>query len=305
MQVHNDYLNALVDWGVCGFVIIASAWMLLGHGVVRCWRFVARSPNDMKSRSSNRYAIVVGGTIGLVALLIHSFVDFNMYIPANAAIAVSFMAIVASYFRLSTDRWWIRVGVGGRLALTGILLTAVAYFGTENWTRVRENNRLRAAAREPALSQESLEALNQAHAIAPSNPETPYRIGEIYRLRSWQGKDGYQDLAKTAMAWYRISIELNPFDMHPYMRHAMALDWIGNHAEAEEYYQRGFAVDPNNFDLIRHHGWHFLQMRDYEAAKSEFERSLKIRWWDNQVATYYLDVVNRRLENPNPLFRRR
>ena len=34
---HNDYLNALAEWGVVGTTLVASAWVLLGLGVFKTW----------------------------------------------------------------------------------------------------------------------------------------------------------------------------------------------------------------------------------------------------------------------------
>ena len=86
---HNDYLNALAEWGVVGTALVASAWVLLALGVLKTWPSVGGSPRDLGTdRGSNKFAFVLGGSMGLAAILAHSVVDFNMHIPANAILAI-------------------------------------------------------------------------------------------------------------------------------------------------------------------------------------------------------------------------
>ncbi len=44
---HNDYINALAEWGVVGTALVASAWVLLGLGVRKTWP--ARARHDERS----------------------------------------------------------------------------------------------------------------------------------------------------------------------------------------------------------------------------------------------------------------
>src|ERR1051325_3714160 len=88
-RVHNDYLNVLADWGLTGAAIMAAGWCLLGISAVKTFQAIKSSADLSGRRTSNKFAFVVGGTLGLFAILIHSMVDFNINIPANALIAVA------------------------------------------------------------------------------------------------------------------------------------------------------------------------------------------------------------------------
>ena len=57
----------------------------------------------------------------MLAILIHSFMDFNMHIPANAMVAVTLMALLSCYLRFATDRYWFTTTT----VMTKTLLTAV------------------------------------------------------------------------------------------------------------------------------------------------------------------------------------
>ena len=41
---HNDYLNVLAEWGVVGTAIVASAWGLMGLGVLKTWSACEANP---------------------------------------------------------------------------------------------------------------------------------------------------------------------------------------------------------------------------------------------------------------------
>jgi len=72
---HNDYLQILAEFGIVGFLILGA---LLVRILIRVFRATLGD-------GPQRYlAIACGGS--LTAILLHSFVDFNLYIPANAMV---------------------------------------------------------------------------------------------------------------------------------------------------------------------------------------------------------------------------
>lgn len=89
-EAHNDYLQITVETGLlgfglmCGFVVLLYRESLAG---MERWR------NDIRS------AIALAATIGITGILVHSLSDFNLQIPANAAL---FFALAA----LATGSSW-------------------------------------------------------------------------------------------------------------------------------------------------------------------------------------------------------
>jgi len=221
---HNDYLNTLADWGLVGAVLVAGCWILLSLGVLKTWRYVRRQSNDIETRLSNRAAFVFGAAVGLIAILVHSFADFNMHIPANAILAVALMALLSGHLRFATERYWLNSGVTGRLAVTLIGLALILYLGQQGWRRGRESRCLERASKEKTYSQTMIAALKTAHEIEPTDFETTYAIGEALRQLSWQGYVGYEKLAQEAIEWFRCGIHLNPYDPYNYMKIGMCLD---------------------------------------------------------------------------------
>jgi O-antigen ligase len=86
-QAHNDYLQLLTETGLAGFAI--AIWFL-----VLTFRH-AWAKLDHWTESANG-VLTVAALLGCVGILVHSFLDFNLQIPANAAMFYVLCAIAAS-----------------------------------------------------------------------------------------------------------------------------------------------------------------------------------------------------------------
>jgi len=90
-------------------------------------------------------------------------------------------------------------------------------------------------------------------------------------------------------------MKLNPWKSYSYLNYGACLDWIGKSAEAAKYFSRAEELDPNGYFTVANVGLHYLQMGDYAAAKPWFERSLRLKWQTNSIATSYLQIVNEKM----------
>ena len=298
-RVHNDYLNTLVDWGVVGFALVAGAWALFGWGVLRSWKYVQRAQNDLTTKRSNRTAFVLGGSVGLLAILLHSFVDFNMHIPANAILAVTLLALVAGHFRFATESHWHTVRWPLRIPVLLILLAGLAYLGHQAWRRTSELRHLVKAQTLRPASTAQTEAYERAFSLEPTNFDAAYNIAENHRLHAWRGLEGHQSLTTNAMQWFQRAMALNPYDPYPPMRYAMCLDWLGQHDNALHYYERALKLDPNSYYTRAHMGWHYAQLADWPKVLEWMNRSLQMRGDPaNTVAWQYIFIAEARLREP-------
>jgi len=118
---------------------------------------------------------------------------------------------------------------------------------------------------------------------------------EAYGLWSWEGQDKWRELALLALPWFEQGMLLNPYETYNYLRTGMCYDWLKRHAQAEDYFKKAVAMDPNNYYLVAMQGWHYLQKGDYQTAKAWLEKSLTLKHYDNSIASLYLGVVNQRL----------
>ena len=86
-QAHNDYLQLLVEGGLAGFGI--ALWflvLLFRHAIIKL--------KDWNQTPTG--ALTAAALLGCVGILVHSFLDFNLQIPANAAFFYVLCAVAAS-----------------------------------------------------------------------------------------------------------------------------------------------------------------------------------------------------------------
>ena len=305
-RVHNDYLNTLADWGIVGAGIIAASFGLLGIGVIKTWKYVQRGDRDFSSNQSDKFAFVLGASCGLFALAMHSFVDFNMHIPANAILAVTLMALITSHWRFATERFWFSARLPGKIIATFAIIAMLTCLGLQEWRMGQEWYLLRQASSAAENSPEKAALLERAYNVEPHNPDTPVLIGEINALNAFEGKDGYEVSATNAIAWYQRAITNNPHSSHNYLRWGMVQDFLLKHKEAELLFTRADELDPNGYYTCAYVGRHFLESGQLAAARPWLERSLYLYRIDNVVADTNLKITNARLiEAANdPLIRR-
>ncbi len=86
-QAHNDYLQLLVETGVVGFGIMVWFLIVVYHSV---WRKIKNWTSEVSG------AVSLACILGVTGLLVHSFLDFNLQIPANAALFYVICTIAAS-----------------------------------------------------------------------------------------------------------------------------------------------------------------------------------------------------------------
>jgi O-antigen ligase len=295
-RVHNDYLNTLADWGVVGTALVASAWALVGFGAWKTWRFVRRTPGDLGGKkTSNKFAFVLGATMALAGILVHSLFDFNMHVPANALFTVVIMALLSAHLRFASERYWVTLGTPSKAVTTAALCTGLVLIGLAVQRRVPEAMALARAQRSPSFSPQQVDWLKTAYAAEPRNWETAFAIGEGLRIQSAEGADTYEALAQEALKWFSTTIKLNRWSSTSYSRAGWCLDWLDRSAEAATHYAKAEELEPNGYVIMANVGYHYIHVGNFAAAKPYLERSIRLQYHDNPVAHSYLALVRGRM----------
>ena len=303
-RVHNDYLNTMADWGSAGALLVIGSWVLLGITLPGIWRTVRVGNADFSRKAgSNKMALVAGASAGMVAILVHSVVDFNMHIPANAILLITLMALVASHVRFATERYWISADVLIRSVLTLVLLPGIVVLVATGSRRISEQRWLQRAEAAEVFSANRLGCLKSAFEVEPRNPRTAFEIGESLRRLSTEGGETYESfaggnyrtLAEEAMVWYGKASALNPWHAASWAGHGWCLDWLKRHDESPPFFERALLTEPNSYWIMNFLGIHYVEVGNYAAARSVFERSRRLETARNDIAQAYLGIVNARL----------
>jgi hypothetical protein len=242
----------------------------------------------------------LGASLGLLSILIHSVVDFNMQIPANAVTAVTLMALLTAHGRFATERFWVNPGFFGKILLALTAAGAVWFLGSEGLRAGREFFWLERGVNATTWAGQT-GALKTAQQTDPANFMTDCELGESYRLQAWQGEKGNEALALEAMQWFGRGMALNPYDYETRLGYGMCLDWLDRPKEATPYFVQGLELYRNSQEADWKFGWHCMICRNYSLAK----------WWlHNAMCVYpcpeaeaYMEIVNEKLAEaaqPNP-----
>ncbi len=285
----------LADWGAAGGLIVLAGMAAFAAGLWQTRNHVRRAESDFGRGTSNRFAFFLGASGGLLALAVHSFVDFNLHIPSNAILGVTLLALLTSNLRFATERFWLNLRVALKIPVTLALAGGVFYLAAQGWRRGIETYWLARAQSPSLLVLDRAALLEKAFAAEPENFQTAYGIGEAWRIQSFEGGADCRSQAETAMRWYARGMKLDRFDAYNYLRTGMCLDWLDRHAEADNFYSTAESLDPNGYYTAANIGWHYFQAGDYAAAREWLERSLRLESRENDIARNYLELANQKL----------
>ena len=310
VRVHNDYLNLLVDWGGIG-LLLAGVWLgTFIFTIIRSWKYSQRTASDFSTKTSNRAAFVLGSTIGLGSLALHSFVDFNLHIPSNAMLASTLAALLTSFIRFATERYWVPLKIPLKIGLSLFVCVFAGILFHQTIGQVRELGALKASQQATSFS-EQLIKLELAIKREPKNHNTAASIGEIYRIKA--NEIATTNAINQATKWFRRAIELNPYDAYSHARLGITLDKLDQGTEAKKMFKIAESLDPNGYMIIAYIAWHKMHIGDFVSAKRYFERvsppdkpeSGLIAWRSetsatnlvNQIRAVYLPYINEELKN--------
>lgn len=294
-RAHNDYLNLLADFGLTGLILALLALGLLAWTVFRVWPHVQREGDDFRARQSNRAAFVLGAGTGVLALLLHAFVDFNFHMPANAVAFTALVALLAGHLRHAPQSFRVPLSLPGRMVVTAAGLAAAVVLGHAAARRGLEDHLLREVNDPRTNRAEQFALLRQALALEPTNPETHFAIGEVLRVTAWEMPPGQQDGVRDAMPWFERAWQLNPYDAYSHLRYGMCLDLLGERARATRHFLRALELDPVGAFTLAHVGWHYMQLEDWANARKFLRRAAEMPGTDYTIPNTYLPVVEERL----------
>ncbi len=290
LYAHNDLFQFAAEYGLVGVLLLVSA---LG---CFCWQSLWLT---RRSQPNGERAMALGGFLAVGAMLVHSLVDFNLHIPANALLTASIIGLVAAlgdntHFRRR------RLPRAGKTALAVVLLlvaAAIAWNGFRLCAAQRYllNGRNAQAAREWT---EALRHYRQAAAVAPHFAEPHARMGEVYRFQYIESsEDGAASpLLSRALTAYQEALQRNPRDAAVWLQVALLYERMGNISEAMTTFDRVFALDPYNPHYLIEYGQFLERRNQYDAALRAYEKAAR---QNDPEAGHLLRQLRQRLSHQN------
>ncbi|MBQ7590380.1 MAG: O-antigen ligase family protein [Verrucomicrobia bacterium] len=293
---HSDYLQLWIEWGLVGVALLAALLIVSGFDVFKIWQYVQRKGESFNPQDSTRSALFLGVTGAVLAILIHSAVDFNMHIPANAMLAVVLFAFLLSCVRLYKDSCWIKQSSANRIAVTTFI---VLFSFILVWDAVHTSHiacLVKASEAEGISNKEAQKLLDQAVKLDERNWNTAMEAGRRMLSVGMYSEDPEERERALihAIGYYSMAIRYNPYHYQLYGGMAGALTLLGRVDEAVPYADKMLTLRPDCYDSNSIYGLCALYRGDYDLAVKHLERSIHLRNEDNDFAKEWYEIAAQR-----------
>ncbi len=262
-----------------------------GRRTSSAWRAVAGESADRLDRrppsfkGSNSLALTAGALSSVAAMAIHSVVDFNMHIPANALLMAFIFALLANPAAGPPARSdqtadvaspWTRVVFGFAPAL-GIWLAVAAlptwpaeYYGEKSRRLLSDYHALES----PEIAREAEKYARLAMARDPKNPELYYYLGESQFLLAGMNPDTPEgdDFLTASVEAYKNGLQLTPQDVRLVLCVAWSLNALKRFDEAEIFHKRALELDSNSGKVHSSYADHLRRKGNATTVESEYSR---------------------------------
>jgi O-antigen ligase len=251
VDAHNDYLQLLGDYGLIGALLFLLFFFAhLRNG----WRtFLHFGPERLRAGSlplSNRLALAIGALCATSAYVVHSAVDFNLHIPANALVVAFVFGILANPA--------IKLRSGDRHSQYGSLVKFV-FIGAAI-VLVIQCARLFPGEYYADRALAALENENPAQAISYANEalKWEHRNPNIFSClgRAQRALGNVKDQAKERLPYYQRALAvfnkarlLAPLEVGYPLDMAFTYDQMNRFAEAEWMYGIARSLDPRSISI--------------------------------------------------------
>lgn len=270
MHAHNDYLELLAEYGVIGAVL--GGVFLVVHfvsGLAGLRRIVREQIPLGVPRQSHDLALIIGALSAIAALLLHSVVDFNMHIPANALFVAFLFGVMARPISVPAledappakpaGSWrWFGAAVAAVTLVASLRLLPGEIYAEKARAALRDDRNADARA----FAQQGL-------AWEKKNPFLYGYLGEAEHFLTFGSTNSATALAlnEDALGAYAAGSKLFPQDTGLLLKQAQILDQLGRFPEAEEVFQRLLKYDPLFENVYAYYGLHWQLQNRIKAAE--------------------------------------
>jgi O-antigen ligase len=271
VQVHNDYLHLLAEYGLVGGVLFLA---FLGSHLWNGWKSFERlGPKRVAISSrlaSNSMALQIGAIAAVAAYVIHSVVDFNLHIPANVLLLAFVFGILANAgARHGPDP----LPPGQSQIAWRLVAPTLAIIATIQCVRLLPGEYFTERARLAWQDDKHAEAVRWARRALESEKNNPDLYDYLGRARadladSILDRQERDSLYQAALAAFESGRALAPQDKTFALDLAFAFDALGRFAEAEWMFSEAFSLDPKSTSTRDYYEAHLTRWREWKPEPS-------------------------------------
>lgn len=272
VEVHNDYLHLLAEYGIAGalgflFFFVAH----VGNGLRNYQRLGPKRIAVSTRIMSNSLALQMGALSAIAAYVVHSALDFNLHIPANALLMAFVFGLLANpgvqrevqepVLTRSLIGWRIGFAAIGLIALIQcVRLLPAEYFTEQSRVALRDNDPTTSAA----FAVRALE-------IEQKNPNIYYYLGRAGMLEGNAAETAERRafLFNVALVAFEKGWALVPRDDTFLVELGSLYDALGRFSEAEWMYDEAMRLDPKYAPTRQRYQAHLQQWQQVGVAKGE------------------------------------
>ena len=267
VYTHDDYLNCLDDYGLVGFAL-AMFFVFAVTGMLAAQILTQTGWRDR--------VLIATALAAWAALLIHSLLDFNLHIPANATMlfALVGMGLRRRAGEDARHHWstisLARVGpwVGWALIVfslvDGAIITRTALGDFPYESAMAEANFVSTA--------QSLREVDQALSCDPGNVSALVLRGDLHRIRAVRADDESTRTveAQDSLEAYQAALRGNPLDDTIRARMGLTYDLLRRYPEAFLCFQAATQAQPYNGQFWKALGYFYYNRGLLEKAEQSY-----------------------------------
>jgi len=258
IYAHNDYLQGWLEYGLVGIMLAIVGIGLYGRKLT----------SILRQRSGEIDFLKLGVGAGILSVLLHSFIDFNLNLHANALLFVVLLSLFADsiVFTDRTLRSRLVKGLGYSVSLI-LIISGLSFAIPSLRADVLERQVLQLT--EEASPFERISLYQQAQSLVPSNAEYSFGLAHSYVLAARRMEIPYFYIK--ARENFDTALELSPASSEFWLGKAFVEAEVGNKHEAERSFKQAIEKDPQN-PAVYFYLSDFLLTEDKIAQAIEYSR---------------------------------
>ncbi len=207
-HAHNNFLEIWVEMGIFGLLFFLWLWWNFFRVAVR--KIIHPHPNlpPSRGRIEKGGLILLGLSLAILAFLVHSFGDFDLYNPSLATI--TFFILALAVVRLKENhRYCVQNSVLTKIVLL-LIMVMLIFLGGMNFRKILAERKAKQSVEliNKNRFSEGRAMLQRALSYQPGNPAYWYKLSAIDQHTAFGQKDS--SALKKAIESMQKAIALNP-----------------------------------------------------------------------------------------------